>query len=63
MESIYQSCFNLIHQYIYGAAELTSDMNLVCTLLASAACIFCFALPFIVVYKVISFICNAGRSF
>ena len=63
MESIYESCFNLIHTYIYGAAELTSDMNLVCTLIATVACIFCFAIPFIVVYKVITFICSAGQSF
>lgn len=63
MESVYESCFNLIHTYIYGAAQMTSDMNLVCTLIATAACIFCFAIPFIVVYKVISFVCSAGHSF
>lgn len=61
MESIYQSCFDLIHTHIYGAVELSSDMNLVCTLIATAACIFLFALPFIIVYKVISFITTCGR--
>lgn len=48
--SIYQECFDLIHQFIYGGVDLTSDMNLVCTLVATAACLFCFALPFVVVY-------------
>lgn len=48
--SIYQSCFELIHEYIYGGVTLTSDMNLVCTLVATAACLFCFSLPFVIVY-------------
>lgn len=61
MSSIYQSCFDLIHTYIYGGLELTSDMSLVCTLLSTIACIFCFALPFIVVWKVISFITGGWR--
>lgn len=59
--SVYQSCFDLIHTYIYGGVTLTSDMNLVCTLIATLACLFVFALPFIIVYKVISFITSAGR--
>ena len=63
MESIYQSCFDLIHTYIYGSAVLTSDMNLICTLCATAACLFCFAIPFVVVYKVIGFVCNLGTNF
>lgn len=59
-ESIYQSCFDLIHTHIYGGVALTSDMNLVCTALATAACIFCFALPFVIVWKVLSFITSFG---
>ena len=54
--SIYQSCFDLIHTYIYGGVELTSDMNLVATLIATIACIFCFALPFLVVWLIIKLI-------
>lgn len=60
-ESVYQSCFDLIHTYIYGGAAMTSDMNLVCTAIATIACLFVFALPFLVVYKVICFIASAGR--
>ena len=56
--SIYQSCFDLIHTYIYGGVTLTSDMSLVCTFMASAACIFLFALPFCIVWKVIRMIAN-----
>lgn len=58
--SMYQSCFDLIHTHIYGGVTLTSDMNLVCTLVATAACIFCFAIPFLIVYKVLCFIGSFG---
>lgn len=54
--SVYQSCFDLIHTYIYGGVELTSDMNLVATLIATIACIFCFSLPFLVVWLIIKLI-------
>lgn len=54
--SIYQSLFDLIQTYIYGGVALTADMNLVCTLISSIGCIFLVALPFVIVYKVISFI-------
>lgn len=59
--SVYQSCFDLIHTYIYGGVELTSDMSLVCTLLATCASIFCFALPFVVVWMFLSLIVGAWR--
>ena len=54
--SIYQDCFDLIQQYIYGGVELTSDMSLVATTLSTTACVFVFALPFLVVWKVIKLI-------
>ena len=47
--SIYQHLFSLIHEYVYGNVELTSDMNLVCTLLSTAGSIFLVALPFVLV--------------
>lgn len=59
MPSIYQSCFDLVHTYIYGGVELTSDMSLVATLISTIACLFCFALPFIVVWWFISLIVNS----
>lgn len=52
---IYQGLFDLIQTYIYGGVELTADMNLVCTLLATAGSIFCIALPFVVVWKFIGY--------
>lgn len=61
MESIYQSCFDLIHTHIYGAVELTSDMNLVCTLISTTACIFLFALPFLIVVWFVSSIASGFR--
>lgn len=54
--SIYQSIFDLIQQHIYGGVELTADMNLVTTLLSTTACVFCFTLPFLIVWKVLKLI-------
>lgn len=54
--SIYQNIFDLIQEYIYGGVALTADMELVATSLATTACIFVFALPFLVVWKVIRMI-------
>lgn len=54
--NIYQDCFDLIVQYIYGGVELTSNMELVAITLATTACVFVFALPFLVVWKVIRMI-------
>lgn len=51
--SIYQSLFDLIHTHIYGGVVLTADMNLVCTLISTIGCLFCVAVPFIVVIRII----------
>lgn len=60
MSSIYQSCFDLIHTYIYGGVDLTSDMSLICTLVSTIACLFLFSLPFLIVWKVLQFITSFG---
>lgn len=54
--SIYQNIYDLIIQYIYGGGVLTADMELVTVTLATMACVFVFALPFLVVWKVIRLI-------
>ena len=59
--SMYPSLCDLIHTHIYGGIELTSDMNLVCTLIATIGVIFMVAIPFIVVFKVISLITTGWR--
>lgn len=56
MVNIYQNCYELIHNYIFGGATLTSNTELITIALASAASIFCFAVPFMVVWKVIKMI-------
>lgn len=56
-ESIYQSLFNLIHQYVYGGVDLTSDMNLVCTLISTIGVVFLVSIPFIIVKKFIDMVC------
>lgn len=55
---IYQSCYDLIHTYVYGGVELTTNMDLTCVLVATAASLFCVALPFCVVWKIIKMIAN-----
>lgn len=54
--SIYQSLYDLIHTYIYGGVTLTPDMSLICTLIATIGCLAFVAIPFFVVYKILSFI-------
>ena len=58
--SMYQSLFDLIHTHIYGGVELTSDMNLVCTLCSTIGVIFMLSIPFLIVYKVLCFIGSFG---
>lgn len=59
--SIYHSLFDLIHTHIYGGVELTSDMNLVATLIATIGVIFVVSIPFLVVYKILTFISSFGN--
>lgn len=54
--SIYQSIYNLLEQYIFGTVTAGTTQALVTELMATGACIFVTALPFIVVLKVISLI-------
>ena len=58
---MYQNLFDLIHTHIYSGVELTPDMSLVCTLIATIGCILVVSLPFFVVYKILSFVCGLGR--
>lgn len=50
--SIYQNIYDIIVQYIYGGATLTSAMELTTVTLSTIGCIFVFALPFLLVWKV-----------
>lgn len=54
--NIYQDCLDLIQTYIFGGAEFTANTELVAIFLASTACIFVFALPFLLVWKIIRMI-------
>lgn len=59
--SIYQSLFDLIHTYVYGGVTLTSDMSLICTLIATMGCIFCISIPFLVVFWFLRLILGGWR--
>ena len=55
---IYLALYELIQNAFYGATALTGWQEMVLTVLATIGCLFVFIVPFIVVYKVIKFICG-----
>lgn len=55
---IYQELYSLIQTYIYGGIELTADMSLVCTLIATAGSLFVVALPFCLVWRICRMLCG-----
>lgn len=51
---MYQSLYDLIQTYVFGGvAELGSNQELICMLIASFGCIFFVAIPFILVWRLI----------
>ena len=55
---MYQSIYDLIMSAFFQGATVTGWIELVCTVLATAAIVFCFSVPFIIVIKVIKLICG-----
>lgn len=53
---MYQNLYNLVQQYIFNGVELTGNMDLVATFIATAGVMFMVALPFVLVLKVIRMI-------
>lgn len=53
---IYLALYDLIQSVFYGTAALTGWQEMVLTVLATIGCLFVFAVPFIVVWKVICII-------
>lgn len=52
--SIYQSIYDIINQYIFGMSIVSgSYQDLVAIFLSSVACIFFFALPLVIVWRII----------
>lgn len=50
----YQICYDLINTYIYGGTVVDGTFNdLVCTQLSTIGCVFCFAIPFYVAYRIL----------
>lgn len=55
--NLYQTCFDLINQYIYGNTVVAGTyQELVCIIASTAAVLFLFSLPFLLVKKVINMI-------
>lgn len=53
MNGIYQTCYDLVAQYIYGAVDVGTYQELVCIAVSTCACLFVMALPFVLVWRVI----------
>lgn len=58
MIDIYANIYDLITTYIFGGVLDSSNEELITICLSSIACIFVFALPFLVIWKVIKLIMN-----
>lgn len=51
---MYYQIYNILHQYIYGLEVVLNDFQeLSLTLVATGACLFVVALPFLLVWKII----------
>ena len=55
--SIYENIYNLMNEYVYGNTIVEGSFEeLVAILFSTGACLFMVALPFLVVWKVLTFI-------
>lgn len=55
--NIYQNCYNLINEYLYGSSIVAGSWEeLTAVLLATIGTVFLFSIPFIIVYKTICLI-------
>lgn len=50
---IYQNIYDIIHTYIFGGVQMSSNMELVCILIATIGCVFLISIPFLLVWKLI----------
>lgn len=51
--SIYNTCYDLVAQYVYGGVDVGTYQELCCIAVATIACLFMFSLPFVVVWFII----------
>lgn len=50
---MYQNLYELLQNGIYGAVELSADMELTLTIMATCGCLFLVSLPFLLIFKII----------
>lgn len=55
---IYQTIYDLLMTSLFSGATAIEWVSLVCTILSTCATIFVFAIPFIIVWKLIKMICG-----
>lgn len=51
--SIYETLYQLVEQYIFGIVAQGTYQELICILISCVGCLFVFALPFVLVLKVL----------
>ena len=55
---IYSALYTLVQNAFYGSSVLTGWQEMVLTIIATAGCVFAFAVRFLIVWKVIKLICG-----
>lgn len=53
---MYYNIYNILHQYIFESAEITSHIDLTLTIVSTALTLFVVAIPFLIVYKFVRWI-------
>lgn len=55
---MYLTVYNLIIDALFTGVTITGWIEMCCTVLATACCVFAFIVPFIIVWKVICLVCG-----
>lgn len=59
MLNVYDILYDLINSYIFGnSVVIGSYQDLICIIVSVLGCLFLIALPFIMIFSVIRFICG-----
>lgn len=62
MNGIYNTCCDLVAEYVFGGVVIGSYEDLITKLISTCASLFIVALPFLVVYLVLKLILSAFNN-
>lgn len=57
-DSLYYQAYEMFRGFIYGDGDISSDQSLTLTIISTLAVLFVVALPFLIVFFVIKFVCG-----